>query len=143
MEVGLAHRYAPLWAYVFARAVARRQFRPAPSRRRAGGETSRTEDCVAPKAGRGRSADTPSEIPPQGGKDILLGVYHGISEDCILLVAAGVIFYLLLSIFPGIAPLAAEITPAWGTTSEMQREAAFFWHKHGTSEEGCPIVRAP
>lgn len=27
--------------------------------------------------------------------------------------------------------------------SEMQREAAFFWHKHGTSEEGCPIVRAP
>jgi membrane protein len=45
------------------------------------------------------------EIPAQGWKDILLRVYHGISEDRILLVAAGVTFYLLLSIFPGIAAL--------------------------------------
>src|SRR3984893_6936452 len=56
-------------------------------------------------ADRGRSADTPSEIPAQGWKDILLRVYRGISEDRILLVAAGVTFYLLLSIFPGIATL--------------------------------------
>jgi membrane protein len=56
-------------------------------------------------AGRGRSAYTPSDIPARGWKDILLGVYRGISEDRILLVAAGVAFYVLLSIFPGIAAL--------------------------------------
>ena len=38
-------------------------------------------------------------------KDIFLRVYRGISEDRILLVAAGVTFYALLSIFPGIAAL--------------------------------------
>jgi len=57
------------------------------------------------EAGRGRSAETPSEIPARGWKDILLRVYHGISENRILLVAAGVTFYALLAIFPGIAAL--------------------------------------
>jgi membrane protein len=55
--------------------------------------------------GRGRSADTPSDIPAEGWKDIVLRVFRGISEDRILLVAAGVTFYMLLSIFPGIAAL--------------------------------------
>ena len=77
------------------------ELRPTPDRR----GTAPTRDPAAPQAGRGRSADTPSEIPAQGWKDILLRVYHGISEDRILLVAAGVTFYLLLSIFPGIAAL--------------------------------------
>jgi len=58
-----------------------------------------------PEAGRGRAADMPSEIPPKGWKDILLRVYRGISEDRIPLIAAGVTFYILLSIFPGIAAL--------------------------------------
>jgi membrane protein len=55
--------------------------------------------------GRGRSAETPSDIPARGWKDILLRVYRGISENRILLVAAGVAFYVLLSIFPAIAAL--------------------------------------
>ena len=25
----------------------------------------------------------------------------------------------------------------------LQREAVFFWHRHGMPEEGCPVVRAP
>jgi hypothetical protein len=57
------------------------------------------------ETGRGRSAETPSEIPAAGWKDILLRVYRGISENRILLVAAGVTFYALLAIFPGIAAL--------------------------------------
>jgi membrane protein len=57
------------------------------------------------ETGRGRSAETPSEIPAMGWKDILLRVYRGISENRILLVAAGVTFYALLAIFPGIAAL--------------------------------------
>jgi membrane protein len=67
-------------------------------------DTARRGERAA-DSGRGRAADTPSEIPAKGWKDILLRVYHGISEDRILLVAAGVTFYLLLSIFPGIAAL--------------------------------------
>lgn len=54
---------------------------------------------------RGRSANTPSEIPWPGWKDILLRVYQRISHDRIFLIAAGVTFYLILAIFPGIAAL--------------------------------------
>jgi membrane protein len=54
---------------------------------------------------RGQAATTPIEIPGPGWKDILLRVYHDISENRILLIAAGVTFYLILAIFPGIAAL--------------------------------------
>src|SRR5918993_3060033 len=52
---------------------------------------------------RGRDAETPSEIPAKGWKDVLWRVYGQLSEDRILAVAAGVTFYALLAIFPGIA----------------------------------------
>ena len=55
--------------------------------------------------GRGRFAERPSEIPARGWKDILLRVYDGISDDRILANAAGVTFYALLALFPGIAAL--------------------------------------
>jgi membrane protein len=54
---------------------------------------------------RGRTAETPSQIPARGRKDILLRVYRSIMKDRILLIAAGVTFYTLLAIFPGIAAL--------------------------------------
>lgn len=54
---------------------------------------------------RGRSATAPSEIPWPGWKDILLRLYHRISRDRIMLIAAGVTFYLILAIFPGIGAL--------------------------------------
>jgi membrane protein len=56
---------------------------------------------------RGRSATAPSEIPWPGWKDILLRVYHRLSRDRLLLIAAGVTFYLILAIFPGIGALAS------------------------------------
>lgn len=49
--------------------------------------------------------DGSSKATGLGWKDIFWRVVRGISEDRILLVAAGVTFYLLLSIFPGIAAL--------------------------------------
>src|SRR6266550_3029795 len=55
--------------------------------------------------GRGRFAEGPSEIPARGWKDIILRVYEGISEDRILANAAGVTYYALLALFPGIAAL--------------------------------------
>ena len=91
----------PLWvigatALLFSAGFARRPPRaPHPAR----------GDDADLEVGRDRSTTTPSEIPARGWKDILLRVYHGISDNRILLVAAGVTFYLLLAIFPGIAAL--------------------------------------
>lgn len=55
----------------------------------------------------GRLADSPNEIPLSGWFKILARVGHGISNDNLSLVAAGVAFYALLAVFPGIAALIA------------------------------------
>lgn len=65
----------------------------------------RASDVARPDDERGRSAEAPSEIPWPGWKDILVRLYHRISRDRILLIAAGITFYLILAIFPGIAAL--------------------------------------
>ncbi|MBV9112829.1 MAG: YihY/virulence factor BrkB family protein [Hyphomicrobiales bacterium] len=57
--------------------------------------------------GRGRAASTPSEIPKKGWKDVLWRIYQNIPEHRIISLAAGVTFYVLLAIFPGIAALVA------------------------------------
>ena len=75
------------------------------SRRRAGDISPEGSGREKGGSGRGRSAETPSQIPARGWKDILLRVYRSINERRILLVAAGVTFYALLAIFPGIAAL--------------------------------------
>ena len=54
---------------------------------------------------RGRSANRPSEIPVRGWKDIVLRIFHGVSEDRILPNAAAVTFYALLAMFPLIGTL--------------------------------------
>ena len=54
---------------------------------------------------RGRQADAPSEIPARGWRDVLLRVWHRISEDRLLAIAAGVTFYALLAIVPTLAAL--------------------------------------
>jgi membrane protein len=56
---------------------------------------------------RGRGAKTPAEIPPSGWKDILWRIYENVQEHRILAIAAGVAFYALLAIFPGIAAVVA------------------------------------
>lgn len=57
------------------------------------------------EADRGRKAETPSEIPAKGWKDIGLRVFREFSNDRILLVAAGVTFYAILALFPAIGAL--------------------------------------
>jgi membrane protein len=69
-----------------------------PSHQRGGRERAREE-------GRGRTAETPSNIPAPGWKDVLLRVYRGIADDRILANAAAVTFYALLALFPAIAAL--------------------------------------
>ena len=52
--------------------------------------------------GRGRDAASPGQIPGRGWRDILLRVWSNISKHRILALAAGITFYALLAIFPGI-----------------------------------------
>jgi membrane protein len=90
----------PLWAIglsalLVALAHPRRPIDPGLSRRDPNGLDAR----------RGRFAQGPSEIPVLGWKDILWRVYNGISDDRILANAAGVTYYALLALFPGIAAL--------------------------------------
>jgi len=58
---------------------------------------------AAPEPGRGRRATSPAEIPKRGWKDILVRTRKEFAEDQVPLVAAGVTFYTLLALFPGLA----------------------------------------
>jgi membrane protein len=57
------------------------------------------------EGGHGRHAGTPWQIPLGGWKDILWRTYEQIGEDRLLAVAAGVVFYGLLAVFPAITAL--------------------------------------
>src|SRR5690606_22114401 len=54
---------------------------------------------------RGREARAPREIPARGWKDIAWRVKDEIKEDRLSIIAAGVAFYGLLAIFPGLVAL--------------------------------------
>lgn len=55
--------------------------------------------------GRGRTAETPSDIPARGWKDILLRVWDEQGKDNVSMLSAGVAYYALLAIFPAVAAL--------------------------------------
>lgn len=57
--------------------------------------------------GRGRLAHTPAHIPLPGWRDILMRVFHAFSDNNLSIIAAGVSFYGLLAIFPGVAAFVA------------------------------------
>jgi membrane protein len=54
---------------------------------------------------RGRGAESPSDIPAAGWKDVGLRVKDQIKEDLVPLMAGGVAFYLLLALFPALVAL--------------------------------------
>ena len=62
----------------------------------------------AAESGRGRGAGSPLQIPPMGWKDIAWRVVAGIGNDRLLAVAAGVVFYGLLALFPAITALVSS-----------------------------------
>jgi membrane protein len=55
----------------------------------------------------GRQAESPSDIPPPGWKDIILRVYQNLGKHRVIALAAGVAFYALLAVFPAVAALVA------------------------------------
>ncbi|HVX79225.1 MAG TPA: YihY/virulence factor BrkB family protein [Bradyrhizobium sp.] len=65
-------------------------------------------DTFAPELaqrGRGRHSSSPFRIPWAGWKDILWRTYQRTGEDRLLAIAAGVVFYALLAVFPAITAL--------------------------------------
>jgi membrane protein len=77
-----------------------------------GEATSRDEPLFvhkqrAAEIGRGRRARYPWHIPWKGWKDILWRTYNQFNEDRLLAVAAGVVFYVILALFPGISAIAS------------------------------------
>ncbi len=58
-------------------------------------------------AKRSERPQTPAQTPAVGWKDVLLRVFRDISEDRILLIAAGVTYYAILALFPGIGAIVA------------------------------------
>lgn len=62
----------------------------------------------ARESGRGRDAASPAEIPRAGWKDIAWRVCAEIQNDRLLAVAAGVVFYGLLALFPAITALVSS-----------------------------------
>jgi membrane protein len=59
----------------------------------------------AREPGRGRAAKAPWNIPWTGWKDIFWRTYRQIGEDRLFAVAAGVVFYALLALFPAVTAL--------------------------------------
>ncbi len=65
-------------------------------------EAQATERQDGGSGARGRDAETPAQIPWPGWKEILLRTYRQFNEDRLLAVAAGVVFYGLLALFPAL-----------------------------------------
>jgi membrane protein len=74
---------------------------------RASSDSARSLDKTL-EPGRGRHAVSPTSIPGKGWKDILWRTYDQINEDRLLAVAAGVVFYGLLALFPAITALVSS-----------------------------------
>jgi membrane protein len=71
-----------------------------------GGQSTFTEHTFTRLAdSRGRNADSPTKIPSTGWRDVVLRVFHGISEDRITTISGGVTFFVILALFPGLAAL--------------------------------------
>ncbi len=61
----------------------------------------------AVEKGRGRHADSPNEIPVTGLRDVFWRVVTAVMVDRVTLIAAGVTYFLLLSLFPALGALVA------------------------------------
>lgn len=70
---------------------------------------------------RGEYADSPSDIPPRGWRQVLWRVKDEISGDNISIVAAGVAFYSLLAVFPALAAM-VMVYGLFADPADVQRQ---------------------
>ncbi len=82
---------------------------PGPMRTRSAKTPTRVQTSATGLADRhSRDASSPTEIPVQSWKNILWRTYQQLNEDRLLAIAAGVVFYALLALFPGITALVSS-----------------------------------
>lgn len=74
---------------------------------------------------RGRGASKPAEIPAKGWKDILLRVFQEFGEDRVMLVAAGITYYLLLAFVPALTAI-VSIFSVFADPVTIQEQVAGF-----------------
>ena len=94
----------------------------------AGAAITLARDSAPPKSARrrwhepdrGRGALSPGEIPARGWKDIFLRTKTEFVEDQIPLISAGVTFYILLALFPGLGAFVA-LYGLFADVAEAQR----------------------
>lgn len=67
--------------------------------------TQRRQDRPDDAPRRGRDADRPRDIPRPGWRDIAVRVKQELADDNINIVAAGVAFFAILSLFPALAAM--------------------------------------
>ena len=93
--------------------TAQRYFQPPPRRPDSGpgaaslAERNATVSDMA-RPGHGRLSGSPLQIPWTGWKDILWRTYQQIGEDRLLAIAAGVVFFGLLALFPAVTALVSS-----------------------------------
>jgi membrane protein len=75
--------------------------------------------------GHGRNADSPSEIPVRGLRDVLWRVYDAILTNRVTLIAAGATFHIVLAIFPGMGVL-VSVYGLLTDPSDLARQMVFF-----------------
>ncbi len=59
-------------------------------------------ETLAAEPGRGREANRPAEIPARGWFDVLWRLYNEVTNNHLMLIAAGATYYLLLALFPAL-----------------------------------------
>lgn len=111
---GLAPLLAAGLAFAAGRRFERRGASPGPAESPRGAPAP-TNAAEALEPGRGRDAEAPEEIPARGWKDILIRTWKEFLDDEAPLVAAGVTFYTLLALFPGIGAFVA----LWGLFGDV------------------------
>jgi membrane protein len=72
----------------------------------------------------GRDAQNPAEIPAAGWMDVLKRTYQQVGKDRLLAVAAGVVFYGLLAVFPAITALVSSYA-LFADPSTINKHLAF------------------
>jgi membrane protein len=87
-------------------------------------EPSTVQESRAVEAGRGRRAANPGEIPWRGWGDVLWRTYEQLQEDRVLSIAAGVVFYGLLALFPAVTAL-VSLYGLFAQSSTIQDHLAF------------------
>lgn len=70
---------------------------------------------------RGREASWPFQISPKGWLDIIWRIKDEFRRDNLTLIAAGIAFYTLLAIFPGLAALVS----VWGMVADPAQVSGF------------------